>query len=80
MNTSFFVVAETYFFKVYSKLLKNYESVREASLKLTQGVFGYYPNWGVGGLNACQDGLWHLFGEELSKFKWAFACFSLETV
>ena len=26
-----------------------------------------------GGLNACQDGLGHLFREELSKFKGAFA-------
>ena len=26
-----------------------------------------------GGLDPCQDGLGHLFREELSKFKWAFA-------
>ena len=31
------------------------------------------PVRGGGGLNACQDGLGHLFREELSKFKWAFA-------
>ena len=30
------------------------------------------PVWG-GGLDPCQDGLGHLFREELSKFKWAFA-------
>ena len=30
---------------------------------------------GRGGLNAFQDGLGHLFREELSKFKGAFACF-----
>ena len=31
---------------------------------------------GVGGvLEACQDGLGHLFREELSEFKGAFACF-----
>ena len=29
------------------------------------------PVWG-GGLDPCQDGLGHLFREELSKFKWAF--------
>ena len=28
-----------------------------------------------GGLNACSDGLGHLFREELSKFKWAYPCF-----
>ena len=34
------------------------------------------PKWGGGGgLNACQDGLGHLFWEELSMFKGAFACF-----
>ena len=33
------------------------------------------PIRGRGGLNACQDGLGHLFREELSKFKGAFACF-----
>ena len=30
------------------------------------------PVWG-GGLDPCQDGFGHLFREELSKFKWAFA-------
>ena len=35
---------------------------------------GALPEWG-GGLNACQDGLGHLFREELSKFKGALACF-----
>ena len=29
--------------------------------------------WGVVVPNACQDGLGHLFREELSEFKWAFA-------
>ena len=34
------------------------------------------PVWGGGGcLDPCQDGLGHLFGGELSKFKWAFAWF-----
>ena len=31
--------------------------------------------WFGGGLNPCQDGLGHLFREELAKFKGAFACF-----
>ena len=38
-------------------------------------TFGHCPFGGVGGLNACPDGLGHLFREELSKFKWAYPCF-----
>ena len=30
--------------------------------------------WTGGCRNACQDILGHLFGEELCKFKWPFAC------
>ena len=48
--------------------------VREAPLRKLQGLFGHYPNGG-GGLNACPDGLGHLFREELSMFQGAFACF-----
>ena len=39
------------------------ERVREAPLKKLQGLFGHCPN-GEGGVNACQDGLGHLFSEE----------------
>ena len=46
--------------------------LREAPLKKSCSQFGHCP-FGEGGLNACQDGLGHLFREELSKFKWAFA-------
>ena len=35
-------------------------SVREAPSNLTRGLFGHCQN-GAGGLNACQDGLGHLF-------------------
>ena len=35
---------------------------------------GALPEWG-GGLNDYQDGLGHLFREELSQLKGAFACF-----
>ena len=45
---------------------------------LTLLFFGHCPfgvGLGGGGLNACQDGLGHLFREELSMFKGAFACF-----
>ena len=48
--------------------------IREAPLKKLQGLFGHCPN-GVGGLNACLDGLGHLFREELSMFKGAFSYF-----
>ena len=37
-------------------------SLREAPPKLFPGSNGHYPN-GEGGLNACQDGLGHLFRE-----------------
>ena len=50
------------------------ELVREAPLKKLQGLFGHCPN-GAGGLNACPDGLGHLFREELSMFKGAFSYF-----
>ena len=39
-------------------------------------VIFYRFKWALpvrGGLNACQDGLGHLFREELPMFKWAFA-------
>ena len=34
-------------------------------------LFGHCPFGG--GLDPCQDGLGHLFREELSMFKWVFA-------
>ena len=37
------------------------------------GSIRVLPKWG--GLNACPDGLGHLFREELSMFKGAFAYF-----
>ena len=50
--------------------------LREAPLRKLQGPFGHCQNGGEGGgLNACQDGLGHLFSEELSKLKGAFVCF-----
>ena len=47
--------------------------VRQAPLKKSQGLFGHCPNGG--GLDPCPDGLGHLFREELSMFKGAFAWF-----
>ena len=49
-------------------------TVREAPLRKLQPPNGHFQN-GEGGQNACQDGLGHLFREELSMFKGAFACF-----
>ena len=46
--------------------------VREAPTKMSPLLFGHC-SFGGGGLDPCQDGLGHLFREELSKFKWAFA-------
>ena len=46
--------------------------IREAPTKKVPLLFGHCP-FGGGGLDPCQDGLRHLFREELSKFKWAFA-------
>ena len=40
---------------------------------MTPPTFGHCPFGG--GLNACPDGLGHLFREELSKFYWAYPCF-----
>ena len=34
---------------------------------------GIFSQNGGGGLNPCQDGLWHLFLEEMTMYKWAFA-------
>ena len=48
--------------------------LREDPFTLTPPPFGHCP-FGGGGLNACPDGLGHLFREELSKFKWAYPCF-----
>ena len=48
--------------------------LREAPPKKLHPLLGHCLN-GAGGLNACQDGLGHLFREELSKVKWAFPCF-----
>ena len=45
--------------------------LREAPLKKLQGLFGHCPNGG-GGLNACPNGLGHLFREEVPQLKWAF--------
>ena len=45
---------------------------REAPTEMSPLLFGHFP-FGGGGLDPCQDGLGHLFREELSKFKWAFA-------
>ena len=44
----------------------------EGPYQLLSPTFGHCP-LGRGCLNACPDGLGHLFREELSKFKWAFA-------
>ena len=46
--------------------------LREAPTQNMPLLFGHCP-FGGGGLDPCQDGLGHLFREELSKFKWAFA-------
>ena len=46
--------------------------LREAPTEMLPLLFGHCP-FGGGGLDPCQDGLGHLFREELSKFKWAFA-------
>ena len=35
---------------------------------------------GEGGSNPCEDGLGHLFREELSRFKWAFTCFAASLI
>ena len=43
--------------------------LREAPSKKLHPIFGHCSNGR--GLNTCQDGLGHLFREELSKFKWA---------
>ena len=48
--------------------------VREAPLRKLQPPNGHCQNGGKG-LDPCQDGLGHLFREELSKFKGAFASF-----
>ena len=48
--------------------------VGEAPLQLLSPLLGHCPQ------NVCQDGLGHFLGEELSKFKWAFACWSLFNV
>ena len=45
-------------------------SVHEYSIALN-----HLGNTLLRGLNACPDGLGHLFREELSKFKWAYPCF-----
>ena len=48
---------------------------------MTHLTFGHWPFFffffffGGGGLNAYPDGLGHLFREELSMVKWAFAHF-----
>ena len=39
--------------------------VREAPLRKYSSSFGHCP-FGAGGLNLCQDGLWHLFLGEMS--------------
>ena len=49
-------------------------SLREAPPKKNLCSFGHCP-FGGGGQNDCQDGLWHLFRGELSKYKQAFAWF-----
>ena len=54
-------------------LNKNIGAVGEAPLKKSQGLFGHCPNGG-GGLGPCPNGLGHLYREELSMFKGAFAC------
>ena len=46
--------------------------IREAPTEMLALLFGHCP-FGGRGLDPCQDGLGHLFREELSKFKWAFA-------
>ena len=53
---------------------KDFFFIREDPFWLTPPTFGHCP-FGVGGLNACPDGLGQLFKEELSKFKWAYPCF-----
>ena len=55
--------------KCHKKCLKSC-LVREAPTEIARLLFGHCP-FGGGGLKACQDGLGHLFREELSKFKWA---------
>ena len=59
---------------LYFKRYIGHRCVREAPRKKLQGLFGHCPN-GAGGLIACPDGLGHLFREDLSMFKGAFACF-----
>ena len=59
---------------VLTMLFEGPERPREAPPKNMQPLLGHCPNGG-GGLNACQDGLGHLFREKLSMFKGAFACF-----
>ena len=52
---------------------KSLESkIREAPPKENLCSFGHCP-FGGGGLNPCQDGLWHLFLREMSMYKRAFA-------
>ena len=46
----------------------------EGPYQLLSPTFGHCP-LGRGCLNACPDGLGHLFREELSKFKWVSPCF-----
>ena len=50
-----------------------HHQLREAPLKKNAVSIWALPVWGGGGLDPCHDVLGHLFREELSKFKWAFA-------
>ena len=58
--------------KLYVRDLNVREGLREAPPKENLCSFGHCP-FGGGGLNPCQDGLWHLFLGEMSMYKRAFA-------
>ena len=56
------------------KPVKSIQLLREAPPRENLCSFGHCP-FGGGGLNPCQDGLWHLFLGEMSMYKRPFAWF-----